>query len=206
MLSIFLAATLSLGTIDCIDQTHWGQTSKQNRVRTLRGLDLLVLHRFGPEIDGQPVVNAKVAAEAFQKQGKRRAGWYTTGKSAYTYIYNAQRHEVYQALPWNRVGVHAKGYNYRSISVAVVDEYALMACGPDRNEFIEFLASVRAQMEDLGPRRVFVVGHTELPEASIDPHKTCFEGALIYRLRKSVYQKSMECLPPPLCRKESLDI
>lgn len=197
-----LGLVLSILAVQCIDQTDVGQTRRANRYRTVQQIDEIVLHRFGPEIDGKEIEGVADAVAAFDKRGQYNAGSYTAGKMAYHFLYDLDTGTVYQALELDRVGVHAIGWNTRSVGVALMatkDES--LTCSEDWERFYDFMASLRAMLMHQSGNWVRIHGHTELPGAFVDPHKVCpGHGIRMRTFREKVYSRtalvsgSFDCL------------
>jgi len=95
-------------------------------------------------------------------------GFYTTNRAPYHVLVRTTG-AAEQMLALDRVGAHARRYNYASLAVAVVGET------PNRAQY-ESLVRVCAELALYA--RAPIVGHTDLPNASVDPAKRCPGGGL----------------------------
>lgn len=189
MLVGIVGAVLAL---NCIDQTDIGQTRRPNRVRDTDNIKRIVVHKFGPEVDGEAITDVSVARKAFARRGMWRAGSYTAGKMAYHFLYDFNTGTIYQALPLDRVGVHAIGFNWDSVGVALIASRGeSQVCSPDWQSFYDFLAQLRVGIMHDNGNFVHIHGHMELPGASRDPFKDCpGHGINLRQLRQTVYYRS----------------
>lgn len=143
--------------------------------RNTDGIELAVIHRFGPSIRwgkvDRPITSAADVATFFatHKDGLKT----TRGKMGYTTVQLGDRIE--QALPMNVMAQHARNYNRSGLGHAVIGDWT-KAAAPATTLYAlaDFLlVLVRAKC-------LRIIGHTEIdangdgvPDATSDPTKVC---------------------------------
>jgi hypothetical protein len=94
----------------------------------------------------------------------RRPNHYTGGRVPYHFLID-RFGAVEQMVPLGARGTHAKGYNYASVAVAYLGEQPT----PEQLAALVAICSLLVPLNS----GLDLVGHTQLPGASADPHKVC---------------------------------
>jgi hypothetical protein len=130
--------------------------------------DILVIHRFGPEIKGKDMVFDQQIVEWF-----KRAEAGTGRRFPYHFLvrtkYNPSSVSIRQMLPLDVCGVAQRHWNSRSLCLAVVGDWRRQAIlDPALHALGDFCATLREQHN-----LKYLAGHSDLPEGSKWPNHTC---------------------------------
>lgn len=149
---------------------HHFDPARDNTVR------FIVLHRIslahaGPPVCPRPVPDADLNGSAIAAAFSHRQ-MMTGGCIPYHLLirFGHWAPMVEQLLPLSYVAMHARGFNRRSIGIAIAGNYDEVLCPPAMHLGAELLC--KAIVSAAG-KHLRVVGHTDLPGASGDPNKRC---------------------------------
>jgi len=152
----------------------------KKRQRDFDAINRLVVHRVGRILNSSGEVvsslgrTAEEICEAFLHDPA--VAKYTGAEIAYTFIIE-EGGTIKQCLPIDEVGAHARRWNEPGIGIALVGDFRHEhPSEPQYNAMIDLLAEL-ARAWAMDPRRD-ISGHTELPNSTSSPGKTC-PGSMI---------------------------
>mgnify|MGYP003112647175 CR=1 FL=1 len=150
--------------------------------RKIQRIEKFVVHRIGDSL-GE---TAEEIAVAFRDTSKYAAGSYTNAQQPYTWIIRKDG-TIEQALAMTDTGPHAKRWNTRSVSVALIGDFTKHK--PTDAQW-DSLVNLSVAMLRMG---FTIHGHTELPGSSGDLNKRCPGPHLnMEQLRKEARSKINE--------------
>jgi hypothetical protein len=169
--------------VDIIDVTSEAQDIKY---RKLIKPENVIIHRIGPELECADNECEYCSSEQARDNSKHHFGlhvsdWFqshrslggTGGENPYHIVVDFDK--IFQCMPLNECGVHARRWNSSSIAVAVRGDFSIDHPTPYQKEAVRSLCGILTAF--LG--RFNIMGHTELAYASNDPMKVC-PGKFLY--------------------------
>lgn len=158
---------LNWSVIDCTKELDDGK----DRVRSEEEIDTLIIHRVGKDSrtkanlgDTGPEIARKFLFDpAIAK--------YTGGQNPYTF-YIGSDGTIWQALPVDEVGNHARRWNKRGIGIACIGDFRDVS--PSKAQFEACVDLCAYLLKCLGLRHDAVGGHSEFgATATNSPNKEC---------------------------------
>lgn len=144
------------------------------RERSLSDIDTIVIHRIGKEIPGYPTPNNAKDLERIFSDTQLGTG----GLLPYSLLFVPETDILYQGLPLGRIGPHARVWNKRSLSIAILrdlDRYPLI--DDERWSLLCFVGLFKRYLEESGAGStesdVAILGHDECEGGRGDTTKRC---------------------------------
>jgi len=178
---------------DIIDAVKDGKEG----LRGLSKIRYLVIHRVGIDLKSGKVLGDGVRGTSIAKEfvENDELYQYTKGENPYTFYvggHDSFEGDVWQALPLDEIGKHARRWNIRGLGIGCIGDFRYMA--PSFKQYMSLvdLCVALCGYLDLNPLRA-IKAHDELKGGSSDPGKEC-PGRLmdISRLRLDVYELMKE--------------
>jgi N-acetyl-anhydromuramyl-L-alanine amidase AmpD len=136
---------------------------RQCAQRKTAAISTLVVHRFGPKVNGVNIHTAEDAAAFFSNNPES-----TGGRMAYHFLV-FEDGRVDQALTFEDMGQHTRGANHSSIGIAVIGDFRhVEPTIQQRAALVDLLLSLCRQL-----RIRQIVSHDEVPGGSADAAKVC---------------------------------
>lgn len=128
--------------------------------RQLSKIDTVMFHRIGPQLDGKMLLDAESIAAWFKLHGPAEI---SSPNMPYSFIIPYAAPKVYQAVPLKVRTPHAKSWNTRAVSVAVVGDFRKDTPSAFQTEAARWVA---LRIQDYLGRRLTIAGHTWVPEST----------------------------------------
>ncbi len=114
-----LSRTGACEGINFVGRSTWGAKSPKNTPSPLnQDLDYYIIHHTDtPECSTQSACSRRV--KSIQDYHMNTKGWNDIG---YSFLIGGDN-QVYEGRGWDNEGAHAKGFNSRSIGIAIIGDY-----------------------------------------------------------------------------------
>lgn len=146
------------------DVTREVNDGKKRRIN-LRGIRMIAVHRIGKSIG----TTATEICDRFQNDPE--VAKYTGGQNPYTFIIG-ENGAVWQCLPLDDAGSHARRWNSVAVGVALIGDFRKEQPTDAQEKALGGLLVVLCMALALDPLTQ-IKGHSELPGGSSSPSKVC---------------------------------
>lgn len=144
----------------CLNDITKTCRGKRHISRLLNGVDRIIIHRIGGTLG---------------ETGQEISDWFTTHeegqtglKTPYHFIIRKDG-TIDQLLALTKLAPHARRYNRTSVAIACIGDFRRHVPTPEQIVSLERLCAIMSRFL----RGAQISGHTELPQASLDPKKVC---------------------------------
>lgn len=142
----------------------------RHRERNLDAIKRIAIHRVGVDKKLGLSLGKNGLEVAKQFLHNPEVAKYTGGENPYTFIVDPDG-TIWQCLPVDEVGAHARRWNVPALGVAFYGDFRVDS--PTDAQFARGLSLVRHLIGALGLEPWVVEAHTELPGSSSAPGKEC---------------------------------